>query len=67
MQDDLDRTVIVHLRAMRESERFWVRLQLLEGLDEDASRFTATAKSVAETCEIIRAWILPLEDSGAGR
>jgi hypothetical protein len=67
MQDDLNRTVIVHLRAMRESERFWVRLQLLDGLDQDASRSTAIAKSVEETCEIIRAWLFPLERSGAGR
>ncbi len=66
MQDDLNRTVIVHLRAMRENERFWVRLQLLEGLEQDAPRSTAIAKSVEETCEIIRTWLFPLERSGAG-
>jgi hypothetical protein len=65
MEDDLNRTAIVHLRAMRERERFWVRLQLLEGLDQDAPRSTAVARSVEETCEIIRAWLLPLERSGA--
>jgi hypothetical protein len=54
--------VLIQVSAERDGLRFWVRLRLMDGIDRSCVDRSCVAPTVDAACDLIRAWLEPLEN-----